>query len=201
MVVCQKVQPLPIFRGYCISSVNLAEIRHSTLKRTKPFALVDAAWEDTCTMILQEQEHTKFLAGGCYSSSAGSNAENEKRQQMKSSRDYQRAFIEQNYDMANKDRMFLPGKRAKHRHPELPAATVEGKEQIAIYGLAATEAESSGNPTAGNATVRGPLQPKKLNSNCENTPYFAFCRASRSVSAMGVKTSLPHNRRRPLMTL
>ena len=98
--------------------------------------------------------------------------------------------------------------RAKHRHPELPAATVKGREQITSYGSAATEvegsgnitAEGSGNATAGNATVRGPLQPQKLNSNCENTPYFAFCRASRSVSAMGVKTSLPHNRRRSLIT-
>ena len=42
--------------------------------------------------------------------------------------DYQSAFIEQNYDMADEDRMFLPGKRAKHRHPELPTATVEGRE-------------------------------------------------------------------------
>ena len=61
----------PIFRGYCISSVNLTEIGHSTLKRAKPIALVDAAWEDTCTMILQEQEHTKFLAGGSLSSGKG----------------------------------------------------------------------------------------------------------------------------------
>ena len=179
----------PIFRGYCISSVNLAEIGYSTLKRAKPIALVDAAWEDTCTMILQEQEHTKFLAGRCYSSrkgsSAGSIAENEKRQQIRRSRYYQRAFIEQNYDMADEDRMFLPGKRAKHRHPELPAATVEGREQIATYGLAATDAEGPGKSTAtgsGNATVgnstpvnaRGPLQPKKLNSNCETPPPLHF---------------------------
>ena len=133
---------------------------------------MDAAWEDTCTMILQEQEHTKFLAGRCYSSgkgpSAGSIAENEKRQQIRRSRDYQRAFIDQNNDMGDEDRMFLPGKRAKHRHPELPAATVEGREQIATYGLAATDAEGPGNATApgarnataGNPTpvnARGPL--------------------------------------------
>ena len=61
----------PIFRRYCISSVNLAEIGHRTLKRAKPIALVDAAWEDTCTMILQEQEHTAFLAGRNYSSGKG----------------------------------------------------------------------------------------------------------------------------------
>ena len=51
----------PVFRGYNISSVNMAEMRHSTLKHNKPIMLVDAAWEDTCTMILQEEELTKFL--------------------------------------------------------------------------------------------------------------------------------------------
>ena len=63
-----------IFKGYCISSVNLAEIGHSALKRAKPIALVDAAWKDTCTMILQEQEHTKFLTRRCYSSGKGPSA-------------------------------------------------------------------------------------------------------------------------------
>ena len=41
----------PVFRGYCICSVNMAEIGHSTLKRKKPLALVDACWEDVCSMI------------------------------------------------------------------------------------------------------------------------------------------------------
>ena len=154
----------PIFNGYCISSGNLAEIGHSALKRAKPIALVDAAWKDTYTMILQEQEHTKFLTRRCYSSgkgpSAGSIAENEKRQQIRRSRDYQRAFIEQNYDIRHEDRMFLPGKRVKHRHPELSTATVEGREQITTYGLAATKAKT--------------LQPKKFNSNCKNTPILCF---------------------------
>ena len=58
----------PVFRGYCICSVNMAEIGHSTLKRKKPLALVDACWEDVCSMILQEQENTKFLVGRGYSS-------------------------------------------------------------------------------------------------------------------------------------
>ena len=113
----------PIFRGYCISSVNLAEIGHSTLKRAKPIALVDAAWEDTCTMILQEQEHTAFLAGRNYSSGKGPTtvalAEKQKRQQLKRSRNYQRAFAEQNFDLGDKDSFFIPAKRARHRHPEV----------------------------------------------------------------------------------
>lgn len=189
----------PIFRGYCISSVNLAEIGHSTLKRAKPIALVDAAWEDTCTMILQEQEHTKFLAGRAYSTgkgpSAGSIAENEKRQQMRRSRDYQRAFIEQNFDMADEDRMFLPGKRAKHRHPELPAATVEGREQIATAVEDAT-ASGSGNATA---TARPmPLQPKKVNTNGENTPLLCFLQGFKISICYGCKNKFtPQQKKTP----
>ena len=122
----------PIFRGYCISSVNLAEIGHSTLKRAKPIALVDAVWEDTCTMILQEQEHTKFLAGRTLSSgkgpSAGTIAEKEKRQQLKRSREYQTAFVEQNFDLGDDDGMFIPSKRSQHRHPEVPSAGIQGRD-------------------------------------------------------------------------
>ena len=63
----------------------MAEIGHSTLKRKKPLALVYACWEDVCSMILQEQEHTKFLAGRGYSSGKGleDQAQTEKRKQMK----------------------------------------------------------------------------------------------------------------------
>ena len=53
----------PVFRGFSLSSLNLAEIGHTTLKRKKPLFLVDAAWEDVRSMIIQEEEFTKFLAG------------------------------------------------------------------------------------------------------------------------------------------
>ena len=53
----------PVFRGFSLSSLNLAEIGHSTLKRNRPLFLVDAAWEDVCSMIIQEEEFTKFLEG------------------------------------------------------------------------------------------------------------------------------------------
>ena len=65
--LARRYNIFPLFRGYCISSVNMAEIGHSTLKRPKPLALVDAAWEDVCSMVMQEQEHTKFLEGRSYS--------------------------------------------------------------------------------------------------------------------------------------
>ena len=46
-----------------MSSLNLAEIGHSTLKRNRQLFLVDAAWEDVCSMIIQVEEFTKFLEG------------------------------------------------------------------------------------------------------------------------------------------
>ena len=52
-----------LFSGDSLSSLNLAEIGHSTLKRNRPLFLVDAAWEDACSMIIQEEEFTKFLEG------------------------------------------------------------------------------------------------------------------------------------------
>ena len=82
----------------------MAEIGHSTLKRKKPLALVDACWEDVCSMILQEQEHNKFLAGRGYSSgkgpSLGDQAQTEKRKQMKRVRDYTQAFKEQTINIS-----------------------------------------------------------------------------------------------------
>ena len=81
---------------------------------------MDAAWEDTCTMILQEQEHTAFLAGRNYSTgkgpSAGAVADKMKKQQMKRSKEYQKAFIEKYFDLDDEDGMFIPSKRA--RDPE-----------------------------------------------------------------------------------
>ena len=75
---------------------------------------------------------------------------------------------------------------------------LEGREQIATYGLAATDAEGPGNataPGAGNATAgnptpvnaRGPLQPKKLNSNCENTPLLCFLQGFKISICYGCK--------------
>ena len=63
---------LPVFRGYSISSVNMAEIGHASLKRKKPLYLVDAAWEDVSSTVLQEEEIQKFLEGKGVSSGKGS---------------------------------------------------------------------------------------------------------------------------------
>ena len=111
----------------------MAEIGHSTLKRKKPLALVDACWEDVCSMILQEQEHTNFLAGRGYSSgkgpSLGDQAQTEKRKQMKRVRDYTQAFKEQTINISEESGGdFIPNKRAKHRHPDNSVFPVQGSE-------------------------------------------------------------------------
>ena len=123
----------PLFRGYCLTSLNMAEIEHSTLKKKKPLALVDAAWEDVCTAIMQEQEHTAFLKGRCRSSGKGSTAtqlgECAKRDQMGRSGEYQQAFREgRTFIIEEEGGNFIPSKRAKHRSAEQVGDDVQGSE-------------------------------------------------------------------------
>ena len=123
----------PLFRGYCLTSLNMAEIGHSTLKKKKPLALVDAAWEDVCTAIMQEQEHTAFLEGRCRSSGKGPTAteigEHAKRDQMGRSREYQQAFREGRTSIIEEEEgNFIPSKRAKHRPAEQVGDDVQGRE-------------------------------------------------------------------------
>ena len=91
----------PVFRGYNISSVNMAEIGHSTLKHNKPIMLVDSCWEDTCSMVIQEEELQKFLDGVGKSSGKGPTAASlttrEKRSQMKRAQEYRANFQQGNH--------------------------------------------------------------------------------------------------------
>ena len=48
---------------------------------------------------------------------------------MKRTKEYQKAFQEQNFDLDDNDGMFIPQKKAKHRHPELADFRVEGTTQ------------------------------------------------------------------------
>ena len=123
----------PLFRGYCLTSLNMAEIGHSTLKKKKPLVLVDAAWEDVCTAIMQEQEHTAFPEGRCRSSGKGPTAteigEHAKRDQMGRSREYQKAFREERTSIIEEEGgNFISSKRAKHRPAEQVGDDVQGRE-------------------------------------------------------------------------
>ena len=128
--LARRYNLFPLFRGYCISSVNMAEIGHSTLKRPKPLALVDAAWEDVCSMVMQEQEHTKFLEGRSYSfgkgPSQGQIALKEKKQQRKRSREYQQAFKENMMNATDSDSFFIPNKKARHTQPSGRVFNLQG---------------------------------------------------------------------------
>ena len=67
--------------------------------------LVDAAWKDVATMMLQEQEHTVFLQGLHKSMGKGplipQIAAKEKKDQRKRSIDYQQEFREQNFQLCD----------------------------------------------------------------------------------------------------
>ena len=127
----------PVFRGYCISSLNLAEIGHSTLKKKKLLMLVDASWEDVATMILQNEAHTKFLQGRDYSHGQGptlqKKAMKSKREQLKRSRQYQENFLNGQFQVHDMDpcSLFIPNKPSKHKDPD--ANIVQGNFQSSIF--------------------------------------------------------------------
>ena len=109
------------FRGFSLSSLNLAEIGHLTLKRNRPLFLVDAALEDVCSMIIQEEEFTKFLEGRGKSMGRGpstaSQAAKDKRAQSKKAKEYVQCFKENNFTIGNEEDVLIPAKKAKHKAP------------------------------------------------------------------------------------
>ena len=85
--------------------------------------LVDAAWEDVATMMLQEQEQTLFLQGLHKSLGRGPSvaqlAVKEKIAQRKRSKDYQESFKAGVFSISEDagQGCFIPSKRARHRAP------------------------------------------------------------------------------------
>ena len=158
MVACKKVQHFSSLQGLLLSFSNMAEIGHSTLKRAKLLALVDAALDDVCSMVMQEQEHTKFLERRSYSFGKGPSvadvAEKEKKAQRKRSRTYHGAFRENLPQTCDENPLFLPNKRARHREPETAVHGVEGNPLQPI--------QPSGSANA--ATQPTASQPKKFGS-------------------------------------
>ena len=89
---------------------------HSTL-HNKPIVLVDSCWEDTFSMVIQEEELQKFLYGVGKSSGKGptaaSLATREKRSQMKRAQEYKANFQQGNFMFCeNDDEVFIPSKKA-----------------------------------------------------------------------------------------
>ena len=190
MVACKKIQHLPSLQGYCLASVNMAEIGHSTLKRVKPLALIDAAWDDVCSMVMQDQEHTKFLEGRSYSFGKGPSvadvAEKEKKAQRKRSRTYQEAFKENLLQTCDGDPLFLPNKRARHREPETAVDGVEGNPLQPIQP--SDSANAATQPTAS--------QPKKFGSQ-DNPPLLASLQGFKITTCFGCKNKFAASQKNP----
>ena len=82
---------------------------------------MDAAWEDVCSMIIQEEEFTKFLEGRGKSMGRGpstaSQATRDKRAQFKEAKEYVQFFKENNFTIGDGEDCFIPAKKAKHKAP------------------------------------------------------------------------------------
>ena len=171
----------------------MAEIEHSTLKRPKPLALVDAAWEDVCTMVMQEQEHTKFLEGRSYSyekgPSQGQIALKEKQKQRKRSREYQQAFEENMVTATNTDDFYLPNKKARHTQPT--------GRVFNLQGSALQEVQEQVQPQSGPVQAQG--QNPQRQPVVQAQPLLAFLAGFNIRSCYGCKGKFgPQNRETPL---
>ena len=201
----------------------MAEIGHSTLKQKKPLALVDAAWEDVCTAIMQEQEHTGFLEGRYRSSGRGPTAtkigEHAKRDQMSRSREYQQAFREGRISITEEEGVnFIPSKRAKHRPAEQEADDVQGREVLLQPttisddpGYMETRQNQTGNGSGDGrgsegsngggtqpGTLRRPLATLNMN-NRENPPLLCFLAGHNIRQCYGCKNKFGNSMQTPPM--
>ena len=90
--LARRYNLFPVFRGFSMSSLNQAEISHSTLKPLKPLFLVDAANDDVATMIMQEEDMDEFLKGQKNSTgkapTKAQQAKQQKRQQINRAKEY-----------------------------------------------------------------------------------------------------------------
>ena len=131
---------------------------------------MDAAWNDVCSMVMQEQEHRKFLEGRSYSfgkrPSVVEVADREKKAQRKRSRTYQEAFKENLLQTCDEDPLFIPNKRARYREPGTTVFGVEGNPLQPI--------QPSGSESALSVSRHHPpSQPRKFGSQ-DNPPLLAF---------------------------
>ena len=116
---------IPAFRGFDVGQSNLAEIGHSTMRRKTKLWLSVAAWDDTCTMIVQNAHYKAFLANKGGSVGKAPTALKKKQQQEA----YESRFIDAACDAFlhgdvrlevgdDPEAMrFLPSKRACHKAP------------------------------------------------------------------------------------
>ena len=167
----------------------MAEIGHASLKRKKPLYLVDAAWEDVCSTILQEEEIQKFLEGKGVSSGKGpstiSNATKEKKNQSRRTKEYKTMFKEGNYSVVDGGgAMFIPSKKARHKAPS---------SYCTFNPVQGTQNEQPGN-------ARPPLM--NLNTNAqepdeENPPLLCFLQGFNITTCYGCKKKFDLKLRNP----
>ena len=140
--------------------------------------LVDAAWEDVATMMLQEQEQTLFLQGLHKSLGRGPSvaqlAVKEKTAQRKRSKDYQESFKAGVFSISEDagQRYFIPSKGARHRTPA--ANTIQGSYEPPLPPPPPHSVENYENSQNSVICLNGP---NTQNSQSQNQ-NFGFVQAS-----------------------
>ena len=174
---------------------------HSTLKHNKPIMLVDACWEDTCTMILQEKELSQFLSG--YGRSCGKGlttnaiARTEKRKQEKRAKDYSQQFKQGNLMFCEDEEIvFIPSKKAKHKPPDnYKRNRLEGVVDTSSF-TTATRLLTEGVSLGQASTSTGGLTTQQD----ENPPLLCFLQGLNIKMCYGCKKKFDQKLRNPPIT-
>lgn len=155
----------PIFRGYDLTCVNMAEIGQSGMKRNKKVSLGEAAEQDVAYSMQQDAEYMQFNEGIGRSSGKGptvaQEAAIEKRKQMRRAEEFVDQFKERYWDMINvepDEDNFRSSRKAKHKVPArrtfgIQGTTVTGNTSGVTSTAPVLQTTNSGNIRACSSNI------------------------------------------------
>ena len=140
---------------------------------------MDAAWEDFCSMVMQEQELNKFLSGIGKSMGKGQSvagiAAKQKSAQNKRAKDYAQAFKEGKLTMEPLGEDFVPLKKARHKPPQTFSSSNPTERNLAEVINQSQEEPNIIDLQRHNEGNNGMLQPNNQmepQQNNQNPPHY-----------------------------
>ena len=123
---------------------------------------------------------------------------------MKRAKEYQKAFQEKNFDLDDNDGMFIPQKKAKHRHPDLANFGVEGITQETESPTPGTNMDVDDSPfqdeeeeVPRRSNPLRPVQQMQYNFGTDNPPLLAFLHGFKITTCFGCKNKFGVNLKNP----
>lgn len=122
---------VPVFRGFGLSGLNLAEVGHTTLQPgRKKFRLLDAAFKDTASIMVQDEQYLQYMRNETSWIGRGLNLkmkhQRDRNLQRKRGKQYGNTLIYGDVlaELSDNDsgEDFIPTQTARHRAPEVPSS-------------------------------------------------------------------------------